>query len=93
MRADDPHAGQRDVPAVLGRAERAGGEPARAPGALPLNFGNRIFGPLRLPVRESAQLPNAIARFASPDEYASFEFSDHHGAVSFLVSFHALRRL
>jgi hypothetical protein len=43
--------------------------------------GDRTFGPRRFPVFEAFQLLSAVARFARPDEYASFEFSAHHGAV------------
>jgi hypothetical protein len=38
-------------------------------------------------------LPSAVARFARPDEYASFEFSAHHGATVSLARFHRFRRL
>jgi len=60
---------------------------------LPLNRGNRTVGPRRFPVFDACQLPNAVARFARPDEYASFEFSAHHGAVVFLAWFQVFRRL
>ena len=63
------------------------------PCRLPLNRGNRTFRPRRLPDLDAFQLPNAVARFARPDEYASFEFSAHHGAVVFLARFHSFRRL
>ena len=87
-------AGQLDVPAVgVGQAERAGGEPARQPCRLPLNFGNRTFGPRRVPFFDAFQLPSAVARLARPDEYASLEFSAHHGAMAFFVWFHDVRRL
>jgi len=60
---------------------------------LPLNRGNRTVGPRRFPVFDACQLPSAVARFARPDEYASFEFSAHHGAMAFFVWFHDFRRL
>src|SRR5690349_18112887 len=60
---------------------------------LPLNRGNRTIGPRRLPVREPCQFVSAVARLASPDEYASLEFSPHHGATSHLALFQSLRRL
>lgn len=63
------------------------------PARLPLNLGNRARGPRRSPVLESFQFVNAVARLASPDEYASLEFSPHHGATSCLAWFHALRKL
>jgi hypothetical protein len=85
---------QRHVPAVgVGQAERAGGEPHDMPCRLPLNLGNRTFGPQRFPVFDACQFPNPVARFARPDEYASFEFSAHHGAISSLAWFHVLRGL
>jgi hypothetical protein len=59
---------------------------------LPVNRGNRTVGPRRFPVFEACQLPSAVARFAMPDEYASFEFSAHHGAVVCLARFQAFRR-
>jgi hypothetical protein len=58
-----------------------------------LNLGNRTLGPRRVPFFDPFQLPGAVARFASPDEYASFEFSPHHGAVVSLARFQVLRRL
>jgi hypothetical protein len=58
-----------------------------------VNRGNRTVGPRRFPVFEACQLPSAVARFARPEEYASFEFSPHHGALSFLAWFHSFRRL
>jgi hypothetical protein len=39
-----------------------------------------------------SELLSAVARFAS-EEYASFEFSAHHGAVVPLARFHSFRRL
>ena len=63
------------------------------PCRLPVNRGNRTCGPRRLPDLEAFQLPSAVARFARPDEYASFEFSAHHGAVVPLAWFHSFRRL
>src|ERR1700716_666731 len=63
------------------------------PTRLPLNRGNFIFRPARVPLRDADQLPNAVARFARPEEYASFEFSPHHGAISSLAWFHSFRRL
>ena len=60
---------------------------------LPLNRGNRTVGPRRFPVFDACQLPSAVARFARPDEYASLEFSTHHGAMAFFVWFHDVRRL
>jgi hypothetical protein len=95
VRAHQPDTGQRDVsPVGGGQPERAGGEPARQglPFAPLLLRGNRTVGPRRLPDVESCQLPSAVARFASPDEYASFEFSAHHGAVVFLARFQVFRR-
>ena len=59
---------------------------------LPLNRGNWTFGPRRVPFFDACQLPSAVARFARPDEYASFEFSAHHGAVVFLAWFQICRR-
>src|SRR6266702_25941 len=59
----------------------------------PLNLGNRTLGPRRVPLFDVVQLPSAVARFANPDEYASFEFSTHHGAMVSLAWFHRLRRL
>jgi hypothetical protein len=55
--------------------------------------GNRTFGPRRVPVLDPCQLPSAVARFARPDEYASFEFSAHHGATVVVAWFHHVRRL
>jgi hypothetical protein len=46
-----------------------------------------------VPFFDAFQLPSAVARFARPDEYASFEFSAHHGAMAFFVWFHDVRRL
>jgi hypothetical protein len=60
---------------------------------LPLNRGNRTVGPRRAPVLDPFQLPSAVARYAKPDEYASFEFPPHHGATVFFAWFHHLRRL
>jgi len=45
-----------------------------------------------LPVFDSGQFVSAVARFASPDEYASFEFSAHHGAAWSLAAFQSRRR-
>ena len=53
--------------------------------------GNPTRRPVRFPVLESDQFFNATTRFARPDEYASFEFSAHHGATSPLAMFHARR--
>jgi hypothetical protein len=64
-----------------------------SPARLPLNLGNRAFGPWRLPAFESLQLPSAVARFAKPDEYDSLEFSAHHGSTLSLAWFQSLRRL
>src|SRR5438445_13871093 len=63
------------------------------PARLPLIRGKRSVGPLRLPVRESDQFPKAVARYARPEEYASFEFSLHQGATSYLAVFQSLRRV
>nr|WP_258948303.1 hypothetical protein [Lentzea californiensis] len=63
------------------------------PPRLPLNLGNRTGAPRRPPVREPCQFVSAVARLASPDEYASLEFSPHHGATSYLAWFQSLRRL
>jgi hypothetical protein len=63
------------------------------PCRFPVNRGNRTVGPRRFPVFEAFQFPNAVPRFASPDEYASFEFSAHHGATVSLARFHRFRRL
>ena len=60
---------------------------------LPLKRGNRTVGPRRVPFFDADQLPNPVARFARPEEYASFEFSAHHGAFSSLTWFHSFRRL
>jgi hypothetical protein len=62
------------------------------PCRFPLKRGNRTFGPRRLPDVEACQLLSAVARFANPDEYASFAFSAHHGAVVSLARFQAFRR-
>ncbi len=59
----------------------------------PLNRGNPTRGPARAPEREDDQLCSAAARLATPAEYASFEFSRHHGARESFASFHARRRL
>lgn len=62
-----------------------------SPARLPLNRGNRTFGPLRLPFLLSSQFLSATERFARPDAYASFEFSAHHGAASPFAVFQSLR--
>ena len=62
------------------------------PCRLPLNLGNRTFSPRRVPFFDAFQLPSAVARLARPDEYASFEFSAHHGAVVFFAWFQVFRR-
>jgi hypothetical protein len=59
---------------------------------LPSNLGNRTFGPRRVPFLDACQFPNPVARFARPDEYASFEFSPH-GATAVFAWFHDFRRL
>jgi hypothetical protein len=46
-----------------------------------------------VPFFDAFQLPSAVARLARPDEYASFEFSPHHGAVVSLARFQDFRRL
>jgi hypothetical protein len=46
-----------------------------------------------VPVLDPCQLPSAVATFAKPDEYASFEFPPHHGATVVVAWFHHLRRL
>jgi hypothetical protein len=46
-----------------------------------------------VPVFDAFQLPSAVAKFAKPLEYASFEFSAHHGATVVFAWFHHLRRL
>ena len=58
-----------------------------------MNRGNPARGPARAPEREDDQLRSAVARLASPDEYASLLFCAHHGARWFFASFHARRRL
>jgi MFS superfamily sulfate permease-like transporter len=60
------------------------------PTRLPLNEETSASGrPLCLdPTRTSSA--GAVARFARPEEYASFEFSPHHGAISSLAWFHSL---
>jgi hypothetical protein len=58
-----------------------------------LNRGNRTVGPRRFPDVEAFQLPSAVAKFATPLEYASFEFPPHHGATVVVAWFHHLRRL
>ena len=63
------------------------------PCRVPVNLGNRTFGPRRVPFFDAFQLPSAVARLARPDEYASLEFSAHHGAMAFFVWFHDFRRL
>ena len=45
-----------------------------------------------MPVFDACQFPNPVARFARPDEYASFEFSPH-GATAVFAWFHDFRRL
>jgi hypothetical protein len=62
------------------------------PCRLPLKRGNRTVGPRRVPFFDAFQLPNAVARFARPDEYASFEFSAH-GAMAVFAWFQVFRRL
>src|ERR671934_566232 len=52
------------------------------PDRLLLNRGNPSLRPLRLPLRELSQFVSAVARLASPEAYASLEFSGHHGATS-----------
>jgi hypothetical protein len=42
---------------------------------------------------EVDQLDRAVARLASPHEYASLLFCAHHGARTSFASFHARRRL
>ena len=59
----------------------------------PLNRGNPTRGPLRAPEREDDQLCSAVARLASPAEYASLLLCAHHGARESFASFHARRRL
>jgi hypothetical protein len=93
MRADDPHAGQLDVPTVFGRAERAGSEPARQPGAVALELRKPHLRSLAFTGARVNPVAQHDRQVRQSDEYASFEFSDHHGAVSFLLSFHALRKL
>jgi hypothetical protein len=39
---------------------------------LPREPGNRTFGPRRFPDFDAFHLPSTVARFANPDEYASF---------------------
>jgi hypothetical protein len=58
---------------------------------LPLNTGNRIAGPCRVPSRLAFQFPSAAARFASPEAYASLEFSAHHGATRSFAWLNSLR--
>jgi hypothetical protein len=59
---------------------------------LGFELGNRILGPRRVPFLESFQFPSAVDRFARPDEYASLEFSGHHGAASSFTWFHSFRK-
>ena len=59
----------------------------------PLNRGNLTRGPARAPEREDDQLDSAVARLASPDEYASLLLCAHHGARTPFASFHARRKL
>jgi hypothetical protein len=42
-------------------------------------------------MRESLQFPSAVAKFARPEEYASFEFSAHHGAICSFARFQVFR--
>ena len=63
------------------------------PCRVPLNLGNRTFSPRPGKFFDAFQLPRAVARLARPDEYASLEFSAHHGAMVFFVWFHDVRRL
>jgi hypothetical protein len=56
-----------------------------------VNRGKPTRRPARVPVLLACQLSNARARSASPLEYASLEFSAHHGATSSLARFHAQR--
>ena len=87
-------AGQLDVPAVgVGQPERAGGEPARHAVSFALESREPDLRPPGGPFFDAFQLPSAVARLARPDEYASFEFSAHHGAMAFFVWFHDVRRL
>jgi hypothetical protein len=48
---------------------------------------------IRVPDVEACQLPSAVATFATPLEYASFEFPRHHGATVVFAWFHHVRRL
>ena len=76
------------------QTERAGGEPARQPHPLASEPRKRHLPPQ--PVCRYATRTNgagAVARFARPEEYTSFEFSPHHGATSSLAWFHSVRRL
>ena len=89
--AHQPDPGQSHVPPVGGQPDRAGGEPAaqtRASTIEPREPGPRSA---RLPDRDADQLRRAAARLANPDEYASSEFSAHHGARSCLTEFQARR--
>ena len=55
-----------------------------------LGFGHPIL-PWRAPLRESKYPFNARASPSRPAEYASFEFSAHHGATAALARFHSRR--
>jgi hypothetical protein len=46
-----------------------------------------------VPFFDPFQLPSAVAWFARPDEYASLEFSPHHGATVLFAWFQVFRRL
>jgi hypothetical protein len=46
-----------------------------------------------VPVLDACQLSSAVATFATPLEYASFEFPPHHGATVLFAWFHHRRRL
>jgi hypothetical protein len=84
--AHQADAGQFHVPAVgVVQAERAGGEPAQHAVSFALKPREPDLRPRSVPVFDACQLPNAVARFAKPLEYASFEFSAHHGAAVFLA--------
>jgi len=67
VRAHQPDTGQLDVsPVGGGKAERAGGEPARQVFRLPLNRGNAPSGHDASRSSRRAQLASAVARFRQP---------------------------
>jgi hypothetical protein len=64
----------------------------RAAVRLDLNRGKPMRGPMRVPSRDDAQLPSALARDWQPEEYASLEFSSHQAVPSSRTATACLRR-